>query len=659
MSIEPEVPYDDEHHGVGESWRDEFIVDDPTKRLATNDEYISSDTPDRMPDDHWVLPSNCTITEILGRNKARLASIRNETGAYCEYNSQKYQIDIWGDSAAVDHAKTYLNHIAEPIQKAKDNRRKTKKWGKPERELTEKERQRHERRAARKMEEKSYMGAPITEQPYNNIFALPDNKLPLLEIQGEKEAYLNTIRADCKCYIVYDAQLNMFKVCGQLEETVDQATERLRNWYLKRCRKPVGVTLRLLDQPDQNMLARFRKLPRGFVTYKFYDEDKEKFMLEKHRLIESIKTGKILKIVNSNLIDLNASETPQTQQPTEPLSERAQTLNKRNMEQVKKALADGLESIRLFDWEIRMKIRFGQICLVDYPKKEGVMYTTEHLSDKYFPRPKFHSVLAPCIAKTSEQINPLFDYLSHHAQEYSDSPRTTFTIEALQYPTLAPVQVGRRDAPPPPRGNPWETVMMTKFTSDGHVGLWNCLTECVDLVTINCADLQHEYSWESKLQYARRLPSEIDTPHGQFAHKLSIGPEGRLVLVTVPDYQPKCVTQKTKWVYGYGENVIEIGRDEIWNLALIEHKDKKLPLDLSGTAPHRVFYKVSMYRESWVDRFADNIDLKIGEAPRWTPEDFLCSPNENERTFMEDAREFAKILHKEVPVYWSSENSLV
>ncbi|KAG0171118.1 hypothetical protein DFQ28_001571 [Apophysomyces sp. BC1034] len=664
IRIEAEVPYDDVDHSIQIDWRDAEIFNGAGNNTATNagsDDYVPSDAPDRMPDDHWVLPSNCTLVEILGANKSRLSMIRERTGTYCEYNFDKHQIDIWGEKSAVDNAKNCLALIAEPLLKRREIRRKTNKWGKPERELTEKEKQRQERRMAKAMEERSYQALPSTAQPYSNIFALPDKNLPLLEIQGEKESYLNSLRAECKCHIWYESSMNVFKVTGQNEDNVDQATERLRNWYLKRCRKPVAATLKLLDQPEKNLIVKFRKLPMGFVTYKYHDGENEKFMLEKHRLLEPIRTGVPMKLssANLNLIDLSAEELPQAQQPEEPLSERAQSLNKRNMEQIKEALAQGLESIRLFDWEIRMKIRFGQICLVDYPKKESNMFTTEELSDKYFPQPKFRSVLAPCIAKNRDQIKPLFEHLSHHGVEYSDSPRTTFTIDALQYPTLAPIPTGRRDGPPPPRGNTWETVMMAKFTGDRHVGLWNCLTDCVDLVTINCAALQHEYSWESKLQYARRLPAEIDTPHGQFAHKLTIGPEGRLVLVNVPDYQPRCVTQKTKWVYGWGDYVVEVGRDEIWNLSLITHTDKKLPLDLGGTPPHRVIYKVSMYRESWQDRFADNLCLGIGESPRWTPEDFLGTPDENAYTFMEGARKFADVLHKELPVYWSQEGSLV
>ncbi|KAI9019557.1 hypothetical protein CLU79DRAFT_757777 [Phycomyces nitens] len=655
MSIEPEVPYDstlpDEDPGT---WRDPVILPDRNAmRIAGQHDGISTgfrepSQPDRIPDDYWILPPHITMADIFGYQRSRFDAIRARTNTYISFNEDKHQMDIWGEPSEIIRTKTFFNEVIQALPKS-ENKKKQSTWGKAEKELTGKAKLKKERREAKKALEKSFQGLPMAPQSYTGSFAIPDHSLPIPKLIGEKESFLNSIRAECQCYMWYDEGLNIIRVCGQSEESVKKASSRIRNWYLKSSRRPKPRILRLISQPSKNLMVSFRTLPQGFMTYMYTDSQMEKIMMETQRLVEPVQTGH-LKMLD-NLIELDDHQ-PQTA-PENTLSEIVRTLDERNRENIQEALDEGLESLRLQDWEIRLKIRFGQICLVDYPRKKR-LFSIEELSETFFPSPKFYSVLSPCIGKTREQMDRLFEYLSTNCEEYSDSPRTSFAVEARQHPTFTPQPSGRRtDGPPKPRGDPWTTTLTANFTSDGRVGLWNCLVECDDLVTINCVNLESEYSWETKLEYARRLPTDANTPHSMFVSKLRLSQQNRLVISDVQEYSPKIVTQKSKWVYGWGEYVVEVGRDEIWDISRIHRTDHALPLDLGMTEPHRAFYKVSLYKEAWRNRFAENLNLKIGEAPRWTPSDFLASENEDAHLLMEIAKQFSNILTKEVPVYWA------
>ncbi|KAI7872469.1 hypothetical protein BDF14DRAFT_508799 [Spinellus fusiger] len=656
MSIEPEVPYEADTV-YEDTWRDPTILPD---RNALNmarggDTSLSypneeASKPDRTPDDYWILPPNATFVDIVGAHKQRIEGIRNSTGTYISFNEARHQMDIWGDRVGIEKAKTYFSHIAEGIiQHKTDKKPKSATWEKANKELTGKAKLKREKLEARLVEERSFQGRPIVAPTYNAVFAIPDHSLPLVKLLGEKESYLNSLRAECKCHMWYDESFNLIRLASNSEKAVKLASARIRNWYLKCTRRLTPSTLRLIHQPSENLMVHFRTLPIGFMSYQYATAAQEAEMQQQHRLLEPIVSGYLQKL--ENLIDLDDNEEEAPKEDT--ISERIHTLNTRNQVSIQRALGEGLESLRLLDWEIRLKIRYGQICLVNYPSKKKVNYTIENLTDKYLPNSKFYSVLAPCIGKTREDMSQLFEFLSTRCEEYSDSPRTSFSIDALQYPTFSPPPSHRRGEVVPPRGDPWKTVLTASFTSEGRVGLWNCLTDCDALVAINCANLESEYSWEAKLEHARRLSTEADTPHKQFANALRQSPENRLVLVNVPEYVPKTVTQKTKWTYGWGDYVVEIGKDELWDISLIQRGESILPIDLGSVDPHRTLFKVAIYKEVWRNRFAENLFLKVGEAPSWTSNDFLATETEDVQLLMEVAKQFGDILSREVPVYWS------
>ncbi|ORZ17720.1 hypothetical protein BCR42DRAFT_412365 [Absidia repens] len=720
----------------GGGWRDASILVDDNSNSGFHQNQRGSadypsveDAPDRQPDDCWMLPSNSSVMEVLGPNCVRLDDIRKKTEAYMTFNSGKYQVDIWGDRSCIDEAKKYLDVIGNKVNERKHPMRSTKKWEKPARELTEKEKRRVEKRQQRKTEEKRYQGLPAVPQPFTASFTMPDSNIPLPKIIGEKEAYLNQIRASCKSFIWYDEGLHIFKVAGQDNELVEQAAGRVRNLYLKIRRgtdptMPRSSELRLLYQPTRNIGARFIKLPKNFVSCDLYSDEQ----ISSYRILEPIAGGKpSASLVQYNMLtdgvkklDLSTMQQQQQKQQqqsvslidfgdnndddnaihpgqnldTSEIAESLRDLNIRNAKMMERALDEGLESLRLLDWEISMEVAFGQIYLLNYPKRDDFYtFSSEQLANLYFPHHVFNSKLAPCIGTTYNHVKGLLEYLSVCGEEYTDSPRTSYVIEAIQNPTLPeparPESKYSHRGGGPSRGEQaaaaaaaeaasavtWKSVLtVNTFTKEGHAGLWNCVTDSNTLVNISCANLEGEYSWETRLNYARRLPSDYDTPQGQFVNYLRRSKDNRLVMSVTPAYRPHIIKQRTKWVYAWKRYIIEVEKEEMWDMSnmddthhtIINSNDHNnhhstaaaagLPTDLSSFTPHRVNYYVTMARENWRYRFAENIDLAIGEAPTWTIRDFLANNVDEENTAMlqKDAKEFADIMTKVLPVFYET-----
>ncbi|KAI9342139.1 hypothetical protein BD770DRAFT_398763, partial [Pilaira anomala] len=506
--------------------------------------------------------------------------IQKLTGSFTEFNERLNQIDIWGDTEAIDKTKSYLDRtVSRLAEKDTSTCRKTRKWGRPERELTPKEKRWTERKQARLDEEKRYQGLPPMEQNYHGLL-------------GDSESYLNQIRADCKAFLWYEPSNHVIRVAADTSDAMNTAAKRIRNWYVRCKRKPEGGLARLLQQPSQDYLIAYRNLPTEFVTYQYTDPEREKIMLEKHRLLEAVETA---------------------------LSGAASTLNERNREVIEHLFERGLESMRLNDWNLRLKIRFGQIYLIDYPKEDKYM-TIGSVSDKIFRKKQFKSALAPCISKTKEGLDLLFGYTygfsQKYATEFSDNSRTSFSIKAKQYPTAPPKILDQHS---PPRGDMWDTLTEISFTDDGQRRLWSTMTNCNDLVDISCADIENSYSWDLKLQHARRLPNDdINSPHEKFAHALSVSSNNRLVLATSDDHIPKI---------SWNDYVVEICNDEIWNMKRIERTDRELPMDLTSISSH---------------------------PPSWTLSGFLALNNEDVSTLMSTVKNFSEILSSEVPLYWEN-----
>ncbi|CDH52744.1 predicted protein [Lichtheimia corymbifera JMRC:FSU:9682] len=117
-------------------------------------------------------------------------------------------------------------------------------------------------------------------------------------------------------------------------------------------------------------------------------------MLSYHRLLEPISINTYED--STNLANLDAPITSFTSSATEEedtnsnLLESLQDMDDENAEKIRHALEHGLENIRLFDWQIRMKLRFGQMCLINYPRIDDTIQV-DKLALETFNNPEFHT----------------------------------------------------------------------------------------------------------------------------------------------------------------------------------------------------------------------------------------------------------------------------
>ncbi|KAG1473992.1 hypothetical protein G6F56_000628 [Rhizopus delemar] len=607
-----------------DDWRDPHINDRSTAMSTEEAKEELSDTPN----DYWVLPPHCSAIDIMGPRRSRLGEIMRTTGVYARYNEPLHQVNLWGDQMAIIKAKKQLDWINRRIAELDTSMlRRGNKWGKPERQMTEKEKIKEEKKQQKIEVEKQYLKDPPKPQPFNMFYYVSPDSVVIERLLRPNESYLNQIRVDCKTFIKYNPHTHTFQLSGNEESRLKMAANRLRNLHLRYARSIEAVTARLIQKPAKNVLLKYKRLPPGFILSEYTLPDIENVLREKQRILETIS------VEGNNL------------------SEEVKALDLQNEVKIQTLLDHGLESLRLKDWVVRMKIRFGTICLIDFPRKDDIQLTIEQVSSKIFNKERFVSALAPCIGKTEQDLDSLFKYLKTHGDEFSDNPRTSFLITAAQHPSTIPAEERRKQIN---YGQLWKTQTEITFIDRNKCGLWNTVTHCTDLVDISCFDPEDPYSWDLKLQYARSFPhDDINAPHERFSENSSLSASGRLVLPSVFDYFPEIVTQKTIWSYGWLDFVIEICKQELWDLTKIERENDDLALDLSHIEPHRVLFKVSMYKESWRDRFASNLDLRVGEAPSWTLRDFLVTPKENARTLMHCAKKFGKVLSREVPLYYN------
>jgi hypothetical protein len=74
--------------------------------------------------------------------------------------------------------------------------------------------------------------------------------------------------------------------------------------------------------------------------------------------------------------------------------------------------------------------------------------------------------------------------------------------------------------------------------------------------------------------------------------------DNNLVYPVIRDVEVQKVTKKTKWLYGWGDWVVEVGRDEVWVRQQLAQQENVVQCDLSLLEPSRTVWKVAIYHVS-------------------------------------------------------------
>ncbi|CAI2167759.1 14917_t:CDS:10 [Funneliformis geosporum] len=386
-----------------------------------------------LPDE---IPPNLCPVDIIGEKRFHLQRIEKSTNTDMFYNKDDSKIELWGIRKDLDQALKQLHVLAENIL-AKDQRERNKSrvngWVNLEKALNDKQKHKFDRGSAREREERDYRGFPPEQKLFNGHFVLPSFEIPIARIIGEKEEILHPIRADTKCYMWYEPSSNLIRIVGDTYESVEEATMRVKNLYIKvvtsrqipRVIKD-GATIyngwiyHLVEPPHEPCEIRIANPPSWF----YFPYDVNGVV----KLIEPVYKGESISVVGKEgaLKKLNPNS----------YFDALQSIRESNVRTIKSALSKAFITIHLLDEITKMRVRFGYVCLTDFPREP--LWSIDKFNKKILYDSRLRSKFAKCIATEHKKLDPLFEILSEYDQQWDGSPFREFKIC-----TIHKIQKGR------------------------------------------------------------------------------------------------------------------------------------------------------------------------------------------------------------------------
>ncbi|CAJ0846985.1 2333_t:CDS:10, partial [Entrophospora sp. SA101] len=623
------VNYEEEE---AREWRQPFSRvsrrDRPDEDPQYRDESVEQATAKTVPDEVWLIPPNLRPLEILGEKDCNKARIESTTNTHMKYNNLEQALKQW-------------NNLAENIlteQQKEKSKRRVKGWARPEKALTDKQLRKLQRKEAREKEEQDYRGV-CEDKPFYGVFLFPNAQIPIPMIIGEKTEILDPIRVETKCYIWNDR--NYIKVAGNTLESVEEATKRIKNLYIK------ANALRHIPQNQKE--AHLKNKRRGWI-YHLVEEPKFPYLVKisdkPSWLTAPYDSTGIVKVfepvIDSKLDEMILNE--KTKFDTGILEE----IRNSNPITIEDALKQALGTVHLFDEEIKMRIRFGHVCLTDFPKDP--LWPVEKLHYKVLNDSRLQSKFSTCITKDIKKINQFCAILDGkdvnskdgvENNQWDNSPIQEFKICATRAP------LARNEST-------WDCSFDVQFKDDGKIGLWSTVTDEKNVMEINmiCLDKQvFDYSWCLGIQTAKHLSNDKFSPQGIFVYKLRLSPQNRLIYTNTDKVQVTSICQKTKWKYWWGEHyVVEVTRYEYWKCDSFKNISAGVEIIMDKEEPFSVRYGVTLYKKSWDDDFAFNSALSVGEVPEWHPYDIVDDEKIGGiKGLIGEIRKFLNMLQTNIP----------
>ncbi|CAB4384640.1 hypothetical protein RhiirA1_439954 [Rhizophagus irregularis] len=637
--------YNNQHNQDNRQGNSEFYDEEEADQWRHRQQLQKKDheerpVPKRTPDEVWLIPPNVRPVDILGEKRFHVQRIEKLTNTHMIYNEDEAQIEIWGAREDIDQALKQWFALSETVL-TKDlqerSKRKVKGWAKPEKALSEKQKRKIERREAREREDRDYRGFPPDRKPFNGHFVFPNSEIPISRIIGEKEETLHPVRAETKCYMWYEPSSNLIRIVGDTYDSVEEATMRVKHLYIKvvASRSVPNVTnkdnaivykgwvLHMIEPPNKPYKVRIAN------PAPWFNKPHDVFGLFK--LLEPVLEGDKISVVGKNggSRELNPNSN----------FDALHNIRVSNVKRIEDALIKAFGTIHLFDEEIKMRIRFGHVCLTDFPREP--LWAIDRLNDKILSDSRLQSKFATCIANHFRQLDALFEILSDCDRQWDGSPFREYKILVIRRPP----PMGRNA-----RVEPWPCAFDVQFKEDGKIGLWNVTTHDKNILDINMSCLDNVYSWKLNIKTAKRLPNDKFNALGTFVYKLRLSQNNEhLVYSNTDEINVTSVCEKNRWKYWWGDHyVVEVTRYKFWDL-----KDKitsspgvEVPLDKESAA---VTYGVSFYRKSWEDNFAFNSNLNVGETPEWHPYDIMEETG-GVNALLSEIRNFLEVLQDKLPL---------
>ncbi|RIA96991.1 hypothetical protein C1645_814644, partial [Glomus cerebriforme] len=616
------------------------------------------------------IPPHCSPVEILGDKKFHLNRIAQLTSSLISFNKDKSRIEMWGKSEDLEEAVKQWDALVDDLLVRK-KRKKRDGWEKPEKApLNKKQEAKMKRRKEREAEQNKYKIIPEGNFPYNGHFIIPDTTIDIERFIGVGGVTLDSIRTNNKCYIWHEPKHSLMKIVGEDCDSVKDATLQVKYLFTKvfafKDVPDLGWVHHMIDPPSKPHKIRIADPPSWF--YPPYDESDFK-------LLEPVFEGDKIPIVGK---DDSSKELKQSFN-----LDVIQKIRESNLIKIKEALLKSLESIHLLDEEIKMRIRFGHVCLTRFPQpkassndssKPKPLWAIERFNEKVMKNPRILSKFATCLAIEDSQLNLLFEDLGDPRSEdsqringtqlitdqsrdkYKPEPFREFKIYANR---IIPNGNGTNESYPCTFDIEFEKFrcdekkdeikyIKSEREYDGRIGLWSAVLGEKNILNISMACLDNVYSWKLTLKTARRLSNDKFGAQGNFIYKLRFCKQGRLVYSNTKEINVVSVCEKTKWKYWWHKDyIVEITKYEFWDLSEFTSTPPGIEIPLSQRLSPTVTYGVTLYKKSWDDNFSHNCNLEPGEVPVWYPHDFIEGDEEEKgdvNDLLDDIGKFIRVL---------------
>ncbi|KAG0379789.1 hypothetical protein BGX24_011731 [Mortierella sp. AD032] len=617
------MDYDDE---AAQEWQNNGNFTSATDNTTTNQ---------NLPcDDYWFIPPY-TDTSVL---KDSLGKISEDTNTRAEHNREKERIDLWGLRTNILRAKQALDHIGQFYHGRAEKKQKatrTKGWARPERELTAAEKKKRDRENQRQQERQKYLGEPTEEFQFTHCIAWP-KEVPIFRHLGGKLERLDPLRAEFQSFIWLDKAMNLY-VAGKDEEMTMAVMGRIKNFLIKVLSRPPENVCHVLEKPSKlvqihfvaNSHALYISPNQGFQGIQggeLQDETKIRFLkakevgdfsdvrqvdLKMSTIDAGNRNGDATSGTNGGFSDTASKASPYVR----PM-QYSEGMTQRNVGRIRQELEGSLEAVQLMDYDVKMRIRFGQVGLLIYPKQ--TVWEIVDLDTGVIPDSRLRSEFSPYFIKSSGTFAGAERRLTpSDNKEQVIEPHEVWFLHILRKDeeTLELINV---------------TLEVT-FRADGNAGLWNGLVQQTTPLDIRVISSEKRLSWAWTVSAGKRHSDQ--SLEAKFVRGLRLtredGKENILNFANTEDVQLRHVRREKQKLIVREEWTIEMTEEAFWNMKVPYKPYQIVPL---SEAPSQVLYSLSMYRDSWKSRFSENPYLSLGQVPTWEPEDFFKGDESIEKT---------------------------
>lgn len=288
--------------------------------------------------------------EQISRRHGTFISTQQNTG-----NGHQILCGIWGEPSAVAHTKQAISDWI--MRELPSKQTQGTSMMSKSKSLLPKQHMHEEKRWRREVKKQKYRQAPPLGTAFGAIatFHWPIDEYRPEEVLGRNYEALDPIRMDCACYIIFERNMSVFQLLGEIRP-VKRALLRMRViCYQVAARQLTPVRMYLLHFPGESVSRN--------VSLTQYE----------HALVldsTDEASGQLGQSPHGEGLVLN-----------EVLKKRFATKSSRNVKHIQQCLANIMPRLHYYRGHIELRIRLGRFLATRYMRPEEDVYSLEEYQD--------------------------------------------------------------------------------------------------------------------------------------------------------------------------------------------------------------------------------------------------------------------------------------